>query len=457
VARFECIGKNELSPALFRGILSPLMQQLNLGMIGGGTGGGGFFKALQTNGTLLASRLSIRIHLVRVAAKAFDEPQRKVDIPHAQITLDWKSLVSDPQVQIVAELAGGTTIAREMILAALKLGKPVITANKALLSAHGEELFAAAQQYGTNLYYEGSVAGGIPIIKALREGFVGNRITHLYGIVNGTCNYILTRMKLEGAEFEGVLKDAQREGFAEAEPSLDVDGHDSLHKIGILASLAHGFWVDPKQIHLEGIRSITPVDIQFAGQLGYTIKLLGIIKKIGPRVQVSVCPTLVPNAHVLASVNHVFNAVFVRGDVVGDTLFYGRGAGQDPTASAVLSDIADAALDLKYGTKCRIPPFVPHAREGAVLPMDEVVSRYYVRLSVVDRPGTLAKIATVLGEARIGISSVIQPEGHEGESVPLILMIHDAPNAAMKQALSKISRLGVVKQTPVMFRVETFE
>jgi len=433
------------------------MQQVNLGIIGGGTVGGGVFKALQTNGTLLASRLGIRIHLVRVAAKAFDEPQRKVDIPHAQITLDWKSLVSDPQVQIVAELAGGTTIAREMILAALKLGKPVITANKALLSAHGEELFAAAQQYGTNLYYEGSVAGGIPIIKALREGFVGNRITHLYGIVNGTCNYILTRMKLEGAEFDGVLKDAQREGFAEAEPSLDVDGHDSLHKIGILASLAHGFWVDPKRIHLEGIRSITPVDIQFAGQLGYTIKLLGIIKEIGPRVQVSVCPTLVPNAHVLASVNHVFNAVFVRGDVVGDTLFYGRGAGQDPTASAVLSDIADAALDLKYGTKCRIPPFVPHAREGAVLPMDEVVSRYYVRLSVVDRPGTLAKIATVLGEARIGISSVIQPEGHEGESVPLILMIHDAPNAAMKQALSKISRLGVVKQTPVMFRVETFE
>ena len=433
------------------------MEQVNLGIIGGGTVGGGVFRALQTNGALMASRLGIKIHLVKIAAKAFEEPQRKVDIPRAQITLDWKSLVSDPQVQMVAELAGGITVAREMILTALKLGKPVITANKALLSAHGEELFAAALESGTNLYYEASVAGGIPIIKALREGLIGNHITHLYGIVNGTCNYILTRMKLEGVEFADVLKDAQRLGYAEAEPSLDVDGHDSLHKIGILASLAHGFWVDPKRIHVEGIRSITGVDIQFAGLLGYTIKLLGIIKKVGARAQVSVCPTLIPNAHVLASVNHVFNAVFVRGDVVGDTLFYGRGAGQDPTASAVLSDIADAALDLKYGTKRRIPPFVPHAREGAVMPMDEVVSRYYVRLSVVDRPGTLAKIATLLGQAKIGISSVIQPEGHEGESVPLILMIHDAPNAAMKRALLKISQLSVVREAPVMFRVETFE
>src|SRR5262249_16818869 len=225
-------------------------------------------------------------------------------------------------------------LARTIILAALKLGKPVITANKALLSAHGEELFEAAQQYGTNLYYEASVCGGIPIIKSLREGFVGNRITHLYGIVNGTCNYILTRMKLEGADFTSVLKDAQAQGYAEAEPSLDIDGHDALHKIGILASLAHGFWVDPKHIHVEGIRNVSALDIKFSGQLGYTIKLLGIIKKVesrGPRadgrksnknstVQVSVYPTLIPNSHVLASVNHVFNAVFVRGDIVGDTL-----------------------------------------------------------------------------------------------------------------------------------------
>src|SRR4051812_34303737 len=218
------------------------------------------------------------------------------------MTTAWQTVVHQPDVHIVAELVGRNTLCRPIILEALTLGKPVITANKALLSAHGEELFAAAAKSGTNLYYEASVCGGIPIIKALREGLVGNRITHLYGIVNGTCNYILTRMKLEGGDFGTILADAQRQGFAEAEPSLDIDGHDSLHKIGILASLAHGFWVDPKQIHVEGIRAITGVDIQFAGQLGYTIKLLGLIKKFGARAQVSVCPTLIPNAHVLASV-----------------------------------------------------------------------------------------------------------------------------------------------------------
>jgi len=376
-------------------------------------------------------------------------------------------VVDDPAVQIVVELMGGTTTAREVTLRALEQGKPVVMANKALLSACGEELFATAQNFGANLYYEASVAGGIPIIKVLREGLIGNRITRLHGIVNGTCNYILTRMKLEGVDFDEVLKDAQRLGFAEAEPSLDVDGHDAAHKIGILASLAHGFWVNPSDIYVEGIRGITKLDIQFAAQLGYTIKLLGVVKTCdvaagkkkaaGPRVQVSVYPTLVPNGHVLASVNNVFNAIYVRGDVVGDTLYYGRGAGQDATASAVLSDLADAALDLKYGSKSRVPPFVPHEREGAVLSIDEVVSRYYVRISVVDRPGTLAKIATILGSLNIGISSVFQPEGHEGESVPLVLMMHDAPNAAMKKALSLIRRLPVVKAPPVMIRVETFE
>ena len=468
------------------------MQQVNLGMIGGGTVGSGVFHALQLNGGLMASRIGVKVNVHKIAVKAFDEP-RPYEIPNSYMTTDWQAVVNDPQVNVVAELVGGTTLARTIILAALKLGKPVITANKALLSAHGEELFAAAQQYQTNLYYEASVCGGIPIIKSLREGFVGNRITHLYGIVNGTCNYILTRMKLEGADFATVLKDAQAQGYAEAEPSLDIDGHDALHKIGILASLAHGFWVSPKHIHVEGIRNITALDIKFAEQLGYTIKLLGIIKKIddrgaggalpaskaarkaatrrvgikdfgsfvefvsGSRIQVSVYPTLVPNAHVLASVNHVFNAVFVRGDVVGDTLFYGRGAGKDATASAVLSDLADAALDLKHGSKSRVPPFVPHERAGAVLPMGEVISRYYVRLNVIDRPGVLANIAAILGRANIGISSVFQPEGHEGESVPLIFMIHDASNAAMKNALAGIGRLSAVKGKPMMIRVENFE
>ena len=276
-------------------------------------------------------------------------------------------------------------------------------------------------------------------------------------------------MKLEGAEFSDVLADAQRLGYAEAEPSLDIDGHDAAHKIGILASLAHGFWVNPRHIYVEGIRHVSKLDIQFAGQLGYTIRLLGIVKKVESTrgalrkpngcapVQVSVYPTLVPNRHVLASVNDVFNAIYVRGDVVGDTLYYGRGAGQDATASAVLSDLADAALDLKCGTKSRVRTFVPHELEGAVLPVDDVVARYYVRLSEVDKPGTLAKIAAIFGRSKIGISSVIQPEGHEGESVPLILMLHDATNAAITRALAKIDALPVVKAPSVMIRVENFE
>ncbi len=459
------------------------MQRVNLGMIGGGTVGSGVFHAFDRNRGLMASRLGIEVNIRKVAVKAFDEP-RPYPIPAEYLTTDWESVVRNPEVQVVAELMGGTTLARTIILTALKLGKPVITANKALLSAHGEELFAAAKGTGSNLYYEASVCGGIPIIKALREGFVGNRITHLYGIVNGTCNYILTRMKDEGAEFATVLKDAQAQGYAEAEPSLDIDGYDAQHKIGILASLAHGFWVKPAEIHVEGIRTVTRADIQFADQLGYTIKLLGIIKagqpalevnapgrgaslagrgvrssrgRRGAQVQVSVYPTLIPKGHVLASVKDVFNAVFVRGDIVGDTLFYGRGAGKDATASAVLSDLADAALDLKFSTRQRLPPFVPHDRQCSVRPIAEVVSRYFVRLSVMDRPGTLARIARILGDAHIGISSVIQPPGNERGSVPLILMLHDAPNGAVMRALKQIGALSVVKSPPVMFRVENFD
>jgi homoserine dehydrogenase len=453
------------------------MQQVNLGMIGGGTVGSGAYHALQCNGELMASRIGVRVHVRKVAVRAFDEP-RPYPIARADMTTDWQSVVNDPEVHLITELIGGTTLARTITLAALKLGKPVITANKALLSACGEELFAAAERYGANLYYEASVCGGIPIIKALREGFVGNRITHLYGIVNGTCNYILSRMKLEGAEFDAVLREAQAQGYAEVEPSLDIDGFDAQHKIGILASLAHGFWIDKKDIFVEGIRGISRADMRFANQLGYTIKLLGIIKSVpaadssgiqrkssapirrpkatSAKVQVSVYPTLIPNSHVLASVNDVFNAVFVRGDVVGDTLFYGRGAGKDATASAILSDLADAALDLKFGTKCRVPPFVPHEQRGAVLPIDEVVSRYFVRLDVVDVPGVLARIARIFGEASIGISSVIQPEGHQGASVPLIFMLHDAPNGAVRMALKKIGALPAVKSEPMMLRVEDF-
>lgn len=457
----NCI-KIGLSPRPGIGTLGGPMRQVNLGLIGGGTVGGGVLKALERNGALMASRLGVEFRIARVAVRDLKK-KRPVALSRKVLTTSWEDVVNDPGVDVVIELMGGTTTARTVVLTALRLGKPVITANKALLSKHGEELFEAAEKHGANLYYEASVAGGIPIIKVLREGLIGNRVTRLYGILNGTCNYILTRMKREGKDFPEILHDAQRLGYAEEEPSLDVDGYDALHKAGILASLAHGFWVNPEHAYLEGIRGITQLDIKFAQQLGYTIKLLGIVKKHANNgdkcapIELSVCPTLVPNSHVLASVNDVFNAVLVRGDVVGDTLYYGRGAGQDATASAVLSDLADAALDLKCESKNRIPPFVPHEREGAVIAPGKMVSPYYVRLSVVDKPGTLAKIANLLGKANIGISSVIQPEGHEGESVPLILMIHDAPLAAMEKALGQITNLGVIKGKPVMFRVENFE
>lgn len=434
------------------------MQQVNLGMIGGGTVGSGVFHAWQKNGDLLAARLGVKTAFRKIAVKAFDEP-RPYPITRELMTTDWQEVVNDPQVQIVIELVGGCGIAKTMILAALAQGKTVVTANKALLSAHGPELFAAAAKNGANLYYEASVCGGIPIIKSLREGFVANQFPAIYGIVNGTCNYILSRMKAEGAEFADVLADAQKQGYAETPPDLDIDGFDAQHKTGILASLAHGFWVDHHDIHTEGIRDVSKMDMEFAAKLGYTIKLLGIVKQITskPTVQVSVYPALIPSGHVLASVNQVFNAVFVRGDIVGDTLFYGRGAGKDATASAVLSDVADAALDLKNGTKIRVPPFVACTKKCRVAPLDEVTSQYYVRLSIVDRPGVLAKIATIFGASKISIASVIQPEGHAGGSVPLILMLHEAPNAAMRKALAKIAKLPVVKAKPVMFRVENLK
>ena len=443
---------------------------------GRGTVGSGVFHAWRKNGALLAARLGVRINLRKIAVKALEEP-RPYPIPRELMTTDWREVVSDPEIQVVIELVGGCGIAKTMILEALALGKTVVTANKALLSAHGPELFAAAAKSGANLYYEASVCGGIPIIKSLREGFAANQFPAIYGIVNGTCNYILSRMKAEGADFGAVLADAQQQGYAETPPDLDIDGHDAQHKTGILASLAHGFWVNHAEIHTEGIREVTKMDMEFAAKLGYTIKLLGIVKQIAPKpagrarsraagsrtaepaptIQVSVYPALIPSEHVLASVNQVFNAVFVRGDVVGDTLFYGRGAGKDATASAVLSDVADAALDWKHGTKVRVPPFVAYAGQGRVAPLDQVTSQYYVRFSIVDRPGVLGKIAAIFGAAKIGIASVIQPEAHEGETVPLILMIHEAPNAAMRRALAKIAKLPVVKARPVMFRVENLK
>jgi homoserine dehydrogenase len=446
------------------------MRQVNLALLGAGTVGGGVIQALHRHGPRLAARLGVRFHVAHVAVRDATRARDFALPPGAVVTTDWRAAALAPEVDLVVELMGGTTTAREAAAAVLAAGRPLVTANKALLSAHGAALFALAARHGANLYYEASVAGGIPIIKVLRESLVGNRVTRLFGILNGTCNYILTRMAREGADLAAVLADAQRLGYAEADPTLDLGGFDAQHKAGILASLAHGFWVDAADIHVEGITGITPPDMKFAAQLGYAIKLLGVVKTLegasargrmrkavnGGRITVSVQPTLIPAGHVLASVNDVYNAVFVRGDIVGDTLYYGRGAGRDATASAVLSDLADAALDLKCGVRNRLPAFVAHDRDGAVAPIAEVRSSFYLRLDVVDRPGVLARIAAILARSRIGISSVFQPEGHEGAHVPLILMLHDAPRAAMLRALAQIRRLPSVGGQPALFPVETF-
>ena len=433
-----------------------MTRTVNIGLIGAGTVGGGVAQALKRNGALMAGRLGARVRVGRVAVRSLRK-KRTFGVRKGELTTDWKAVVNDPKIDLVVELIGGTTTAKSVVLAGLRAGKPVVTANKALLAFHGEQLFAAAERHNANLYFEASVAGGVPIIKVLREGLVGNRVTRLFGILNGTCNFILTKM-VEGMDFDSAVATAQAQGYAEANPSLDVDGHDAAHKVGILASLAHGFWVKPGQVHTEGIRHVTPLDLEFARTLGYAIKLLGIVKTArGGSVQVTTYPALIPSDHVLASVGDVFNGILLRGDVVGDTLYYGQGAGASATASAVLSDIGDAVLDLQHNTTERMKAFTPTEANGRVQPIDEVSSCYYVRLSVLDRPGVMAKVSAIFAKNKIGISSVIQPEGHEGASVPLIFMLHFAKNAAMTKALKAIGKLAAVKALPVMIRVENFE
>jgi len=430
-------------------------KQLNIGLIGAGIVGGGVAKNLTRNADLLADRLGIRLNLKWVCDK--DEAKLKsLPVPASVLSRDAMSVINDPDLHVIVELVGGTGFAKTVILEALNRRKVVVTANKALLAHHGEELFAAAAKNGGNIFYEASVCGGIPIIKALREGFVANRFPLIYGIVNGTCNYILSRMSAEGKDFAEVLAEAQKLGYAEADPGLDVDGGDSAHKATILASLAHGFWVGDKNVYIEGIRHVSQMDIQVARELGYAIKLLAIIKAAGTAIEVRVHPTLIPASHILASVNGVFNAVAVRGDVVGDTMFYGRGAGADATSSAVIADLADAALNLKCGSLQRVPGFVAHQLHAAVRSIDEVESRYYLRLTVEDRAGVIAKIATILGNADISIASVLQREPVTNR-VSLIMMLHTAKDRAVRAAVAEIDRLDVVKDKTVVLRVESFD
>jgi homoserine dehydrogenase len=430
------------------------MQTFGIGLAGLGNVGAGVFKHLTNNRMLLRERIGCELAVRRIAVRD-RKKDRGISVPEDLLTTNPRELLDDPSVHIIVELMGQKEESLSLMIEAIKRKKIVVTGNKALLAEHGKEIFEAAYEHNVPVFFEAAVGGGIPIIKATREAFVANHIQSIHGIINGTSNYILTRMTEAGMGFSAALAEAQAAGYAEADPTLDVNGGDAAHKAVILASLAYGFWVPMEKIFVEGIEQLTANDIQFADRLGYRIKLLACIKADSDGIEVRVHPTLVPKSHVLASVNGVFNAMAVKGDVVGETLFYGRGAGQDATSSAVISDIAEAADALV--SPRRNLGFMPHGLYGTCKPIDQIVSEFYVRLCVEDRPGVIAQIAGILGELNIGISSILQPESEdEGASVPLVLMIHKATNGQMTTALDRISRLACSRRPPRMIRVEHF-
>jgi homoserine dehydrogenase len=429
------------------------MKQIGIGLAGFGTVGAGVFKHLAQNRDLLSQRIGLELTVRRVAVRDPGKP-RSVEIPARLVTGRWQELIDDPQVQIVVELMGGIDEPFQLIKSAIEAGKIVVTGNKALLAERGKELFDLASSRQVPIFFEAAVAGGIPIIKTVHDSFVGNHIQSIHGIINGTTNYILTRMTDAGLDYKEALAEAQAQGYAEADPTLDVNGWDAAHKAIILASLAYGTWISPGKVFVEGIEHVTARDICFAKKLGYRIKLLGIIKADDDgRIEVRVHPTLIPEKHVLASVNGVYNALCVHGDVVGETLFYGRGAGQDPTASAVIADLAEAAhaIDSKH----RDSGFMPHGFYGDCKPLDEILCQYYLRIPVEDKPGVLAQVAGVLGSLDIGISSMFQPES-DGTTAELILMLHDATHAQVREAIARIAALPRVKGAPALLRVEHF-
>jgi len=429
------------------------MEEIGIGLLGFGTVGAGVVEGLQRNGGLIAGRTGLKLVLRRIADLDI-ERDRGVTVDRSLLTTDALSVIEDPSVNVVVELIGGTKAAKELILKALSLGKPVVTANKALLATHGREIFAAADASETDLYYEASVGGGIPIIRALREGLIANHIESIVGILNGTCNYILTRMEEENLGFSEALSQAQRLGYAESDPSLDIDGIDTAHKAAILASLAYGFPVPLSAIHVEGIRGLDRMEIEYSRELGYCIKLLAIIKYSREEVEIRVHPTLIPHDHTLAAVGGVYNAITVRGDIVGETLYYGRGAGRRPTASAVLSDLADVARNLDLESEQRVPPFVAHNQYGRLRPIGDCRLRCYLRLSLRDAPGVLARVADILGRHGISIASMIQKEARANDYVPVILLSHAASEKNFADAVKEIDALDVVGAPTVRLRIE---
>ena len=427
--------------------------KIGVGLIGLGTVGTGLVKAIRAQRGRIRERLGVDLALRRVAERNWRR-RRDVRIPASMRCASAAELIDDPSVDIVVELIGGCDEAGDYIIEAIRRGKHVVTANKALLAERGRAIFSLAARRGVDLYYEASVCGGIPVIKALREAMASNRIHSILGIVNGTCNYILSRMSEEGIGFAEALGEAQRLGYAEADPTLDIDGVDSAHKLALIASIAAGSWVPFGRVYVEGIRRITALDIRYAREFDYAVKLLAICKIEDGKIEARVHPTLIPATHLLASVRGAYNAVCIGGNPVGEIVLYGAGAGRKPTSSAVLSDVIDIALNIRSGACGRIPPLAEHVKRKAVKRMGDIETQYYLRFSVIDRPGVLAGITGVLGGAQISIAAVLQTERRAGGIVPVVIMTHRARERNLRRALAAINGLPYIRARTVVIRVE---
>jgi homoserine dehydrogenase len=444
----------------FRRVQPNSCSSLGIGLAGFGTVGSGVWNTLDRNGSLITERTGggVTLHVAKILVRDMAKARATTkSVPAETFTRSREELVADPAVDIVVELIGGTTDAFEIVAAALRAGKPVVTGNKALLAERGVELFALSRQTGTPIHFEAAVAGGIPIIRTVQDSFIGNRIHSFSGIINGTSNYILGRMTDAGLTFEAALEEAQQLGYAEADPALDVNGWDAAHKAILLATLAYGFPIDPASIFVAGIEQVRPTDIQFAKKLGYVVKLLAVIREHpGGAVELRVQPSFIPKSHILASVHGVFNAVAVHGDAAGESLFYGRGAGQDPTASSVVADLVEAARSLRQAHGHR--GFLPYRDAGVILPVAETSTAYYVRFDVTDRPGVIAEIARTLADHGIGISgthSPVNPDNPDEAFVDMVFLLHTCPFGKLQAALEEIGGLDCINSRPVVFRIET--
>lgn len=432
-----------------------MSTSLGIGLVGFGTVGTGVWETLERNFDLISNRSKVRVEIMRIAVRDINKA-RSEGAPMAKFTTDWQEVVADPCVDIVVELIGGTTTAFDIVAASLRACKPVVTGNKALLAERGQELFALSREFSTPIHFEAAVAGGIPIIKTVQDSFVGNRIQSMAGIINGTSNYILERMTDAGLAYQEALTEAQALGYAEADPTLDVNGWDAAHKAILLATLSYGFTIDPEKIYVRGIEMVRGIDIKFAKQLGYVVKLLCVVREHDDEtVEIRTQPSFIPKSHVLSSVNGVFNAVAVKGDAAGETLFYGRGAGKDPTASSVVADIVEAARSLNHESGHR--GFLPYRDKGKLMDIEETETPYYVRFDVTDEPGVIAKIANELASAGIGISgthSPVNPDDPDADFVDMVFQLHTCKFGLLKKTLKKVEELGCVNSRPVVFRIE---